>query len=205
MKIQTLELNERTWDGDARPQEMVGFWRRQFLQTTTKEQKHFDWVYGVGMPLICAAFDPIVFTHDGMLGEYKVFAHILSATSIMAMAAWLLWGERLRWVAAPLGGLFIAGSFISFIVGVILLPYSLMGLFFMIGFLGFTPLLSGLVYLRNGIRAVRTSTDHLDDNSVWQAAVLTAMLALVIPYVANAQMPVAANREEIRRAWSLID
>ena len=206
MKIQTLELNEQKGDDDDsdRPHS-IAFWKRQFLQTPTKKQTRFDWAYGVGIPLLCAAADPIVFTQDGILGEYKVFAHMLSATSIMAMAAWLLWGQRLGWLAAPLGGLFIAGSFVSFVVGVLLLPYSFFGMFFMIGFLGFTPLFSGLVYLRNGLRALNASSAHLDENSVWRAAVLTAMLALVIPYVANANFSPGADRDEVRRDWGLAD
>ena len=195
MKIQTLELNnnEQEVDDDSDRPHSIAFWKRQFLQTPTRKQTRFDWAYGVGIPLICVAADPIVFTQYGMLSEYKVFAHMLSATSILAMAAWLLWGERLGWLAAPLGGLFIAGSFISFVVGVILLPYSVMGMFFMIGFLGFTPLLSGLVYLRNGLRAINASAASLDEGSVWRAAILTAMLALVIPYVANANLSPAAD------------
>jgi len=206
MKIQTLELNEQKGDDDDsdRPHS-IAFWKRQFLQTPTKKQTRFDWAYGVGIPLLCAAADPIVFTQGGMLGEYKVFAHMLSATSIMAMAAWLLWGQRLGWLAAPVGGLFIAGSFVSFVVGVLLLPYSFFGMFFMIGFLGFTPLFSGLVYLRNGLRALNASSAHLDENSVWRAAVLSAMLALVIPYVANANFSPAADRDEVRRDGGLAD
>ena len=206
MKLQTLELNNELPESDDQGYDAtIGFWRRQFLQTPTKKQTRFDWAYGVGIPLICAAADPIVFTQNGMLGEYKVFAHMLSATSIMAMAAWLLWGQRLGWLAAPLGGLFIAGSFVSFVVGVLLLPYSLIGMFFMIGFLGFTPLFSGLVYLRNGLRALDASSEHLDENSVWRAAILTAMLALVIPYVANANLSPAVDRKEARRDWGLAD
>ena len=207
MKIQTLELNnnEQTGDDDSDRPHSIAFWERQFMQTPTKKQTRFDWAYGVGIPLICAAADPIVFTQNGMLGEYKVFAHMLSATSIMAMAAWLLWGGRLGWAAAPLGGLFIAGSFVSLVVGAILLPYSLMGMFFMIGFLGFTPLLSALVYLRNGLRAINASSEHLDEGFVWRAAVLTAMLALVIPYVANANLSPAARRAAVRQHSVLVD
>ena len=206
MNIQTLELNKQTGDdSDSDRPHSIGFWKRQFIQTPTPKQTRFDWAYGVGIPLICAAADPFVFVENGMLGDYKVFAHMLSATSIMAMAAWLLWGQRLGWMAAPLGGLFIAGSFVSFVVGVLLLPYTLIGMFFMIGLLGFTPLLSGLVYLRNGLRAINASGEHLDENSVWRTAVLAAMLALVIPYVANANFSPATNREEVRRHWNLAD
>ena len=41
-------------------------------------------------------------------------------------------------------------------IGIVLFPFSLMGMMFGIGFLGFTPFLAALVYLRNGWRALRT-------------------------------------------------
>ncbi|HKP71192.1 MAG TPA: hypothetical protein VJV05_18035, partial [Pyrinomonadaceae bacterium] len=154
---------------------------------------------------VCVAADPIVFTHDGLLPEYRVFAYILSAISILGMSAWLIWGKRLGWIAAPLGGLFVAGSFISFVVGMLILPLSLFALLLLIGFLGLTPLFSGLVYFRNGIRAINASTASLDESVVWRTAVLSAMLALVVPYVANANTSPAQGRSAIKRMWGITD
>jgi hypothetical protein len=188
MKLQTLKLNNNELRGtpyqgaDA----AIGFWERQFMQTRTSAQTRFDWAYGVVIPLFCVVADPIVFADRGILTEYRPFAYLLSSASILAMAAWLLWGDRLRWLAAPLGGLFIAGSVISFLVGVILLPYSIIGLFYLIGLLGFTPLFAGFVYLRNGLRAMGAAESFMDEITVWKAAILTAILALVIPYIVNA-------------------
>ena len=188
MQLQSLNLHIRNDHEPADSAEPVGFWRSQFLQQSTKKQNIFDWSYGVVIPLICVAADPIVFTEGGVLGDYKVFAHLLSATSILAMAAWLLWGQELRWLCAPLAGFFIAGSAVSFIVAALIFPYSLIGLFLLIGFLGFTPLFSTLVYLRNGMRALRTSGAYLEPRVVWQWAVLGAMFGLVIPYVMHVSM-----------------
>lgn len=188
MKLQSLELsNNAISDGDdTEADSSVGFWERQFIQTPSRGQTKFDWAYGVVIPVICVAADPIVFTDQGLLEEYRPFAYLLSSVSILAMAAWLLWRERLGALAAPIGGLFIAASCISFLVGVIIFPYSFIGMIFLIGFLGFTPLFAGLVYLRNGVRAIRASRSFLEGRLVWQAAVLAAILALVIPYVVNA-------------------
>jgi hypothetical protein len=186
MKLQTLELNNNELSGTRVAYAGLGFWERQFIQTKTSGQTRFDWAYGVVIPLLCVVADPIVFADRGILTEYRPFAYLLSSASILAMAAWLLWGDRLRWLAAPIGGLFIAGSVISFLVGVILLPYSIIGLFFLIGFLGFTPLFAGFVYLRNGLRAIGVAESFMDEITVWKAAILTAILALVIPYIVNA-------------------
>lgn len=182
MEFQTLNLNE---DASDLPHE--GFWCRQLRIEPTLSQQKFDWAYGVFVPLVCVAADPIVFRDQGLLDEYRPFAYLLSSVSIMAMAAWLLWGKRLGWLAAPLGGLFITGSFVSFIVGVILFPFSLIGLLLLIGFLGFTPIFSGLVFLRNGFRAIYAAQDCLEDRLVWQSAVLAALFALIIPFVINAR------------------
>ena len=186
MEIQSLDLDlESDPEPDICADESLGFWRRQFLQRTTKKQNIFDWSYGVAIPLICVAADPIVFTDEGLMEAYRPFAHSLSAASILAMAAWLLWGERLRWLAAPLAGFFFAGSGVSLLVAALLFPYSLLGLFFLIGFLGFTPIFSALVFLRNGIRAYRTSSSFLEPRVVWQSAALAAGWGLVIPYLVN--------------------
>lgn len=183
MEFQSLNLNDETCGSETR----VGFWSRQFQIEPTESQRQFDWTYGVVVPLVCVAADPIVFRNNGLLSDYRPFAYILSAVSIMAMAAWLLWGNRLGWLAAPLGGLFVAGSFVSLIVGVILFPFSLIGLLILIGFLGFTPLFSGIVFLRNGFRAIYAAQDILEERVVWQSAVLAALFALVIPLVINAR------------------
>ena len=190
MEMQLLELNR---ENDLEPPELladepIGFWRQQFLQRPTKKQNVFDWSYGVVIPLICVTADPIVFVEGGLLEDYQTFAFLLSSTSIMAMAAWLLWGYRLRWLCSPMAGFFIAGSSVSFVVAVLIFPYSLVGLFFLIGFLGFTPLFSALVFFRNGIRALRSADACLESRVVWQWAVLGAMFGLVIPYVMHIYM-----------------
>lgn len=164
--------------------------RGQFHLEPTRTQQKFDWAFGVGLPLVCVAADPIVFSSwdefgKPLLGEYKTFAYVLSIISIMSMSAWLLWGQRLGDLRPYLGGLFLAGSVTSLIVGVILLPFSLIGLVMAIGLLGFTPLFSGFVYLRNGIRAIAGSKMDMPPAVVYRAVILAALFSLIVPYVLN--------------------
>jgi len=168
----------------------LGFFHRQFHLEPTVRQRRFDWAFGVVLPIVCVAADPIVFQDsfggsEPLLGKYKVFAYLLSSVSIMSMAAWLLWGQRLGELRPYLGGLFIAGAAISLMVGVILLPFSLIGMFFLIGFLGFTPLLSSFVYLRNGVRAIDGATNDLATGTVIKAAVISILYSLIVPFVLN--------------------
>ena len=188
MNMQTLDLNSDDLPDacDAKDVEPVGFWRRQFQLEPTSSQRKFDWIYGVGLPLVCVAADPVVFVEDGLLAGYRSFALVLSAASILGMAAWLLWGPKLGWLAAPISGLFIAGGAVSFAVGLMLFPYSVLGLlFFLIGFLGFTPIFSAVVFLRNGFRALHTSQSFVEGRAARHAALVAALFSLVIPYVLN--------------------
>jgi len=181
--MQTLKLNENDDLTDAELLDArvpMRFWTRQFHLEPTSRQRRFDWAFGVVLPTICVAADPIVFSSflgegDALLARYKIFAYLLSSVSIMAMAAWLLWGQRLGGLRPILGGLFMAGSAISLIVGLILLPFSLIGMLLLIGFLGFTPLFSSFVYFRNSVRAINGAKTAAPAWEVHQGVILAAL------------------------------
>jgi hypothetical protein len=174
---------------DSTPAPRPNFLQRQFSSVPTISQRKFDWTFGVGLPIICIAADPIVFRHwqglHPLLIEYKIFCYALSSVSIMAMAAWLLWGTRLGELRPFLGGLFLVAAAISTIVGIILLPFSMIGSILLIGLLGFTPLFSGFVFLRNSYRALESSAEEMPLNYVARAAMLAVVYALVVPFVLN--------------------
>lgn len=186
--MQKLNLNETADE----PTVEKGFWRRQFQAEALPAQKKFDWTFGVVLPVICFAFDPVVFKGNALgaatYGAYKPFAYLLSFTSILAMMAWLIWGDRLKSVSSLMGGLFLMGSVVSFAVGVVLLPLSLLGLIVVIGALGFTPLLTGIAYLRNGVRAVRSARAFLPGRSPVYATALAALFSFTVPFVINAEI-----------------
>lgn len=187
--MQELRLNEET--NEAEPTK--GFWRRQFQKDSTVSQKKFDWIFGVILPIVCFVFDPIVFKGGEMggaaeLGAIKPFAYILSFVLVMAMSARLIWGEKLKWLNAFLAGLFIVGAAISLGIGVILLPLSLLGLVMLIGILGFTPLLTSLVYFRAAIRAYQSAKPFLEKRVLRNTFVLSAIFSVVIPYVVNVEI-----------------
>ena len=171
-----------------------GFWARQFQTQTTDSQTMFDWIFGIVLPLICFIFDPIVFKGgfgidgDSILGEYRVFAYLLSFVSIMSLAAWLVWGAKLKALNAALAGLFITGAVVSFAVGAVLFPFSAIGLMILIGALGFTPLLTGLVYFRSGLRALRMAKPYMDEKLLARVFLLAGILSSVVPYALNVEV-----------------
>jgi hypothetical protein len=146
-------------NSSAKPK--TGYWRRQFQPLGNTKQKYYDWIFGIILPVICFVFDPVVFKggigEDALFASYRPFAYVLCFACIAALAAWLIFGARLRWLSGFFAGLFFLGGSISLGVGLILFPFSLIGLMVLIGALGFTPLFTAVVYLRNAFRALHAS------------------------------------------------
>ena len=168
-----------------------GFWARQFQREPTKAQRKFDWMFGVIMPVVCIFFDPAFFSarHGSpMLGAVQPFTYALSFTGILAMMAWLIWGKRLKWLNALFAGLFLVCGVVALAIGVFMLPYSLLGLIVLIGALGFTPLFTGVIYLRNGVRAVGAAEPFLARKILIYTILLSALASGVIPYVINTEI-----------------
>lgn len=184
--MQKLELNE---EQSKTVEPRKGFWRRQFQKETTGSQNRFDWLFGVIMPVICFVFDPIVFKGESfepaVFGTFKPFAYILSFVLVMAMSAWLLWGKKLKGFNAAFAGLFLIGGLISFGIGIVLLPFSLLGLIFIIGILGFTPLFTSIVYLRTALRSYQTVKPFIEKKLLVHSFILSALLSFVLPSVIN--------------------
>jgi hypothetical protein len=150
--------------GDARyatpqPRRARGFWQRQFDDAPTPAQRRFDVLFGIVLPILCLVFDPIVFRGGlmrevGLYSKYQFYAYTLSALEMVALCAWLLSAGRAGRRPAALAGMLLAGALYSFFVGLTILPFSVVGLLFLlVGALGFIPFLTAFVYLRNGWRA----------------------------------------------------
>ncbi len=169
--------------------ETVGFCRRQFQVEATKNQKIFDWMFGAILPVICFTFDPLVFKGNGaLIGNYKSFAYLLSFISVMAISAWLIWGSKLKWLNAILAGIFGLSGVISLIIGICIFPISLLGLIVLIGALGFTPLFTSIVFLRNAVRAFHAAKPFLEKRVLVSTALLCALFSFTIPFVINAKI-----------------
>lgn len=183
--MQQLNLND---DNIVDVEPKKGFWRRQFQTESTGAQKKFDWIFGVIMPVICFVFDPIVFKGGAILGTYKPFSYLLSFASVMAMSAWLIWGAKLKWLNAFSAGLFLVVGIISVGIGIILFPFSLMGLIILIGALGFTPLFSSIAFFRNSFRAFQTAKPFFEKEVLVRSFVLTIIFTAIVPAVINLEI-----------------
>jgi hypothetical protein len=87
-----------------------------------------------------------------------------------------------------LSGLFFLASIISLAIGIVLFPFSLLGLIVLIGALGFTPLFTAFVYLRNAIRSYETAAFLMNAKVLRNSAMLSLVLSFCLPYVFNIQI-----------------
>lgn len=179
------------------PRHSQGFWRRQFGEQVTPKQRRFDIMFGFVMPVLCLVFDPIVFRawlsdEPGfLLGRLRFYAYTISALEMVALAAWLSGVAGRGRPPAALGGMLLAGGLFSLALGVVLLPFSLLGIiFFFVGLLGFTPLFTAVVYLRNGWRAANLG--RTGDDMSWREASEFAV-GFVFALGAPAVAPVVAR------------
>ena len=170
-----------------------GFWARQFADVSTEKQDRFDIVLGIVLPVICLVVDPIVFQggffgEQPILGRFQLFAYLFCGLQIGIFLCWRTLARHLAPAAGLIGGILLAGALFSFIVGVLILPFTLLGLIILIGIVGFTPFLTAFVYLRTGIRALRSQQRNVLFESRFLLAVLTALLSVALPVLISYQV-----------------
>ena len=177
-----------------------GFWRRQFSTESSRSQIVFDVIFGILMPLFCYYFDPGIIrgslrTLRGPLQPFSGLSFLIYGFSGLAILSLIFWialsSQRKPLVRAGLGGVLLAGATVSFSIGVIILPLTVLGLLFVIGVLGFVPFVTGFVYLRNGVRAI--GVDNLDVNRAPRVVIAAccALIALGLP--AGAQWKITSS------------
>ena len=139
----------------------TGFWRRQFAPRVTRPQVIFDITFGAIGPILCFIFDPVVFRgwlFGPLFPDYQIFAYLFSGLQITLLCLWLVTGSGWPLWNNLIGGMLLCGAIFCVIVGLVLAPFSLIGLAYGIGVLGLTPFLTALVYLRNSGRALRSES-----------------------------------------------
>lgn len=142
------------------------FWKRQFRQfigPITDHQMTFDVFFGLVLPILCLVFDPLlfrsfvsVFENTGAASEYQVFAYTAVGIGVFSLGCWLILVHNyVEQLSGLLAGIFFAGFLVAGGFAALLLPYTIIGLFCILGILGFIPFVTSYVFLRNGVRALR--------------------------------------------------
>jgi hypothetical protein len=139
---------------DSATTEQSSFWGKQIPPRPTAGQIAFDLAFGIALPVICLYFDPFVLQADigePLLGRYAVSARVAISLGLLSLSAWML----IRWPPALMAGLLAGGAIFATLLGLVLLPFSIMGLLMFIGVLGFSPFVTAFVFWRNAVAAYR--------------------------------------------------
>src|SRR5262245_34525163 len=183
---------------EAEPaREEAGFWRRQFAPVVTRGQIIFDILFGVVAPILCFVFDPLVFRGwlaAPLFPQYQTFAYLFSGLQIMLLCLWLVSGPASQLWNQTLGSVLLMGALFCLAIGIILTPFTLMGLIFGIGMFGFTPFWSAFVYLRNSSRAFRGNGIQPYTLDRVLISVLAFVFAVGLPLMLSLQINLAVSR-----------
>jgi len=138
----------------------MGFWKNQFEPNRTSAQDTFDVVFGLVLPIVCLIADPLVFKSAPIFGpaileEYQLFAYLVCTVEMGFFLVWRTFPTKVNAFSPLFAGVFLIGACFSMVIGVAMLPMTLIALLLVIGLLGLLPFFAAFVYLRNAIRAIR--------------------------------------------------
>jgi hypothetical protein len=168
----------------------MGFWGRQFALQRTRPQVVFDVIFGIVAPVLCFYFDPFVFRQSGIGGigggawfpQLDVLVYSFAAIEISFLILVMMGAKLPPWFYGFAAGILVVGFVFCFLIGMALLPFSVIGLIiYLIGLLGLIPFFTGIVYLRNLKLAHHLATLQTDPSRRLAPAVLGMIVALAIP------------------------
>jgi hypothetical protein len=148
----------------------------------------FSVLMGIIAPIVCLALQPVLLPGDrfvlpglGFINAHRLFGYGVIGLEILALSAWLACGDRLGVWCGPLSGVLFAGALFAGGLGLVLLPFSLIGLLAIIGVLGFVPLFTARVFYRNGVLGYRHAGKYLGSTRLRASALLGAILVVGVP------------------------
>jgi hypothetical protein len=167
------------------------FWERQFSGTPTRPQTAFDIVFGVVTPLVCLILDPGIFRtgalgNGGWLGYLTWFALLAIPIQIFTLIAWLWFGTAFEPWTGGIAGILLVGGMFAGLIGVLLLPLSLIGLLLLVGIVGFLPFITAGVFIRNAFRALQPTSTTIADARLLGSLVIGIVIASTVPMIAQA-------------------
>lgn len=143
--------------------------------TAISTQWRVPLLLGILLPIAAVVLDPLVFKGVGIVSDWVGTGYTLVAIGVASMAYWLL-----RRSAHPsLAGVFCVCGFMSGVIGVLLLPFSVLGVaLWGIGLLGFIPFGTAYVFGRGAMDVWRQSSGTQHRALKLSLAVVAVVLVL---------------------------
>jgi hypothetical protein len=149
----------------------------------------FSMLAGIFAPIACFAFQallPFGTTTDELPGlnfinVFWLFGYGVIGLEMLVLALWLAMGNRLGAWNGVFAGVLFAGALFAGGLGLVLLPFSVVGLIFIIGLLGFVPFLTAAVYYVNAVEAYRHARAFAGPKRLIGLAFLGAVFVTGVP------------------------
>ncbi len=160
-------------------------------------------VYAVGAgifaPYVCLALQPVLLPGDltlpglQFINVFWIFGYGIIGLEMLVLAVWLALKDRLGAWNAPIAGILFVGGLFSGGLGLILLPFSAIGLVILIGALGFVPFFTAFAYFVCSERAYRRAEQAMPGPRSFYAALVGVALILGIPGAAQTTASLAVR------------
>jgi hypothetical protein len=149
----------------------------------------FSVAFGIIGPILCFALKPVLLGDDleleipglRFMSIYWIFGYGVVGLGIATLSLWLWRGSQLGSWCGIVSGVLHACALFAAGLGLVLLPFSLLGMFVIIGLLGFVPFLTATTFASNAIRAFNQARRLLGEPAAWGTMLLGAILVVGVP------------------------
>lgn len=155
---------------------------------------------GIVAPIVCFAIQRVLLADDifwlpglRFINIFWLFGYGLIGLEMLALALRLAFGTRLGGWNGPVSGVLLVGALFAGGLGLVLLPFSLIGLLMIIGALGFIPFLTAAVYYAHAVEAYRQARQVMAGERLVAAVLLGALLVVGIPGAVQARVSLAVR------------
>ena len=145
----------------------------------------FSIIFGIIAPVFCLAVWHVLlgrFDLPGLtfIALFPFFSYGVIGLEILVLSLWLGFADRIGAWSGLFAGILSAGSLFAGVLGLVLLPFSLIFLIFVIGALGLVPLFTAYAFFRN-CRAYERARGLKGGAMIWAAPLLGMTLAFGVP------------------------
>jgi hypothetical protein len=155
----------------------------------------FAIIAGIIAPMVCLALQPVLLSGETFLlpglrfiNVFWLFGYGVIGLEMMALALRLAFGTRLGAWNGPVAGVLFAGALFAGSLGLVLLPFTLIGLFVIIGVLGFIPFLTAAVYYAHAVESYRQAREVAGGTRLLGSVLLGALLVIGVPGAVQARV-----------------
>jgi len=172
-----------------------------FLYYQKWPQRYFlsDLIWGAAIPIVCLVFDPGFFrkwnfeflpSHgstlaptplDVTISSGSIFVYTVLGYQILMLLIAMTWGQKVKLSGAYVAGNLALGLVIAMLIGIVLLPFSILGSFMFIGLMGFTPLLTARAFYRRMVQMIQRAYAEENHGRFTWLFLLGLFTAIVLP------------------------